>query len=121
MMHHPDLNERRGVEDCPALGLLNLDLGDGVKDVLQAVPKHSHRGIASLRTRSRSRGLSPSSVTKSTLHPSKSCNSSSKPPRSNSEQPGFGLISKSRSLFSVLSPRATEPKTRTSPARYRSA
>src|ERR1035441_3936631 len=108
VMHHPDLDQRTAVERCLALGRLNLDLGNGVEDVLQAVAKVSHSGIASFSTRSRRRGFSPSSVTRSTRHPSKSCKSSSNPPRSNSEHPLPGLIKKSTSLPSVLSPRATD-------------
>jgi serine/threonine protein kinase len=117
VMHHPDLNQRTAVEDGSALHLLDLDLTDGIEDVLQPVAKVSHSGTASLRTRSRRRGLRPSSVTRSTRHPSNSCKSSSNPPRSNSEQPRRGLINKSTSLSSVASPRATDPNTRTSPAR----
>lgn len=50
-----------------ALHLLDLDLTHGVEDVLQPVAKVSHSGMASLSTRSRRRGLRPSSVTQ--VHP----------------------------------------------------
>src|ERR1035437_8135185 len=121
MVHHPHLHERAGVESAFPLGLFCLDLGDGVEDILEAVPAVPHSGTASRRTRSRRRGLRPSSVTRSTRQPSRSCKSSSSPPRSNSEQPGRGDTSRSTSLSWVLSSRATEPKTRTFSVRYASA
>src|SRR6266566_1205871 len=121
VVDHPHLDEGAALERRSPHGLLGFDVRDGFEDVLQAVAELPHNGMASRRTRSRRRGLRPSSVTKSTRQLSKSCSSSSKPPRSSSEQPGRVFISTSTSLASVLSPRATEPNTRTSPAWYRLA
>ncbi len=75
-------------------------------------------GIASRSTRSRMRGRRPRSVTTSTRRPSRSCRSISSPPMSNRLRPGVIRTRKSISLDSSASPRATEPKTRTSVAPY---
>src|SRR5258706_6627053 len=104
-MDHPYLNEVARIESLFAFRLLNFDLCDGVEDILQAVAKRPHRGTASRRIPSRRCGLRPSSVTKSTRQHSKSCKSSSNPPRLNNEQPGFVRTSKSTSLSPRLSPR----------------
>ena len=65
VMHHPDLDQRTAVEGGFALHLLDFDLTDGVEDVSRPVAKVSQSGMASLSTRSRRRGLRPSSVTRS--------------------------------------------------------
>src|SRR5262249_525904 len=121
VMHHPDLDQRTAVESRLPLDRLGFDLADGVENILETAVHISHKATASWSTCSLRRGLRPSSVTRSTRQPSKSCRSANKPPRSSNEHPCFGLIRKSTSLVSVLSPRAPEPKTRTCSVRYRSA
>src|SRR5437867_1911165 len=111
VMHHPYLDQRTALKGCSPLPALSLDLSDGVQNVLEPVAHVSHRGTASRSTRSRKRGFKPSSVTRSTRQPRSSCKSSSKPPKSNREQPGCVLTSRSTSLHSVFSPRASEPNT----------
>lgn len=34
VMDHPDLDQRTAIEGCPALHLFDLDLADGIQDVL---------------------------------------------------------------------------------------
>src|SRR5438309_6374050 len=104
VMDHPDLHQWRALKHRFSLFLLSLDLIDGFEDVLQPVAEISHSGTASLRTCSRKRGFSPSSVTRSTRHPRRSCRSSKSPPRSNSEQPGRVVMSRSTSLAALFSP-----------------
>ena len=34
VMDHPDLDQRTAIEGCPALHLFDLDLADGIQDIL---------------------------------------------------------------------------------------
>ena len=96
----------------PPGGVL-LDTLNGFQDVPKTDAVVPHRGTASARTRSRTRTRSPLSVTTSTGAPKASWRSISRPPRSESDRPGSRSTRKSTSLWGSLSPRATEPNTRT--------
>src|SRR2546430_8636703 len=53
MMDHPDLHERICIESGFSLGLLQLDLPNGVENILKAVADQPHSGTASDRKSTR--------------------------------------------------------------------
>ena len=89
-----------------------LDALDAFQHVLDVEPVFSHRGTASLTTRSRIRRRRPLSSTMSTLRPSSSSRSARNPPGKNGVRFGPASINRSKSLSARASPRAKEPNTR---------
>jgi hypothetical protein len=85
-----------------------------VQDVGEAFGIRSHSAAASASTRSLIRAFKPCGVATSTCRPTISSTSRAKPLNSKSVVRGPGATSKSTSLVSPASSRATEPKTRTS-------
>src|ERR1039458_950936 len=112
-MDDPGLNQLVLVKYGPATSSILLYLLDGFQDILKADAIIPHKGTASARILSRTRMRSPISVTTSTGVPKTSCRSISRPPRSERLRPGSRSTRKSTSLRESLSPRATEPNTRT--------
>ena len=119
MVHHPDLHQVATIERGLAFDPFRLDLRYCLKDVLQTVPELSivtpplvgRAPAAALSGRPPSPGPPGNPVTPA--------NPPSSPPKSNNEHPARGVTSRSTSLAPLLSPRATEPNTRTFPVRGR--
>lgn len=110
----PILNEFVLIEGLPALCRVTLDVENRLKNVFQSFTRIPHKGVASESTRSRIRLLSPRSVTTSTLRPRNCRSSITSPPKSSKLRPGSIATRRSMSLSGRSSPRATDPKTRTS-------
>ncbi|MDB5329870.1 MAG: hypothetical protein JWP03_1021 [Phycisphaerales bacterium] len=89
---------------------------DGVDDVAKEQRVRPHSSTASFRTFCPNRPWRAPSETTSTSTPSKSRKSINSPPWSKRERPGSKRTRRSRSEDSVASPRATDPKMRTSNA-----
>src|ERR1022692_3196979 len=86
---------------------------DAFEDVMNIKAVVLHKGTASCSTRSRISGWSALSSATSTLRPSSSSRSTSRPPGNHGGVRGPASTSKSRSLSSRASPLAKEPNTRT--------
>jgi hypothetical protein len=121
VVDRPCLDQFVFVKCGPTAGGIPLYLLDGFQDVFKADSIIPHKGTASANILSRTRARSPSSATTSTGVPKTSSRSMSRPPRSERLRPGSRSTRKSTSLCKSLSPRATEPNTRTLRAPCRAA
>lgn len=121
MMNDPVLEQLVPVKSVFTFGRVPLDLFDGFRNVDHAVLVTSRSGTALFKTRSRIRGRRPLSLTTSTVHSRSSCYSSQRVAWSKRLLHGSMVTSRSRSLFSSGSPRATDPKVLTVRAPCRAA
>ena len=96
-----------------SLGGIALYSIDALQDVNQIEPIVLHSGTASSSTFLRTYQWSPSGSAIWTRQPRRSCRSMRSRPISRRLLPGSISTRRSRSLSSLSSPRATEPKTRT--------
>lgn len=119
---YPVSIEDRLVLDTPAPAVA-LNRSDRVEYVPQTIGSvaRAHSVAASARTSSHTCGRELSGVPTSTFTPRMSSASQAKPIRSSKLASASRLTSRSTSLDWLFSPRATEPNTRTSRARLRSA